>query len=264
MKNREGLFADSGCKSRIEMVDMLKSMVVWLLAVLLIAVFFPVTFILWLIFLPFDRDRKIIHRLLICQGCFLSKAVPLWKIKIEGRKKAVKGMTYVIISNHQSILDILFFNCLGYNFRWISKIENTKVPVLGWYLRMADYITVDRGNRESKDKMLEKSFQCLRKGISIMIFPEGTRSPDGKVGFFRRGAFELAIRANVSLLPVVIDGTGGILPKHSLIFRNGHRIIIRVLDPVEPASFGTDNPDLLAARFQEIIAEALDRIRNEQ
>lgn len=246
------------------MVDLLKSLIVWLLAVLLITVFFPVTFIIWLAVLPFDRDRKIIHRLLIYQGCFLTRAVPLWNIKIEGRKKAVKGKTYVIISNHQSILDILFLNCLGYNFKWISKIENTKIPVLGWYLRMADYITVDRGNRESKEKMLEKSFQCLRKGISIMIFPEGTRSVDGNVGFFRRGAFELAVKAHVPLLPVVIDGTGGILPKHSLIFKNGHRIRIKVLDPVEPESFGTDNPDILAAEFQGKITEALSETRNEK
>ncbi|NSW94347.1 MAG: 1-acyl-sn-glycerol-3-phosphate acyltransferase, partial [Bacteroidales bacterium] len=222
------------------MIDLLKSMVVWLLAVLMITVFFPVTFIVWLIVLPFDRERKIIHRLLTYQGCFLSRAVPLWKIRIEGRRRAKKGATYVIISNHQSILDILFINCLGYDFKWVSKIENTKVPVLGWYLRMADYITVDRGNRESKEKMLEKSFQCLRKGISIMIFPEGTRSVDGNIGFFKRGAFELAIKADVPLLPVVIDGTGGVLPKHSLKFKNGHRIRIKVLDPVAPESFGTD------------------------
>ena len=117
----------------------------------------------------------------------------------------------------------------------------SKFPFLGWYLRMAGYITVNRGNEESKVEMLEKSFECLKRGISIMIFPEGTRSPDRQIGFFKRGAFQLALQANVPILPVLIDGTGGILPKHGLIFRSGHHITVSVLDPVLPESFGTDN-----------------------
>ena len=110
------------------------------------------------------------------QSLVISFLIPIWTIHIEGREKALKGATYVIISNHQSILDILLINCLRYKFKWISKIENFNVPVIGWYLRMADYITVDRGNEESKAEMLERSFTCLKRGISIMIFPEGTRS----------------------------------------------------------------------------------------
>ena len=89
---------------------------------------------------------------------------------------------------------------------------------------MADYIIVDRGNEESKIEMLEKSYNCLKKGISIMIFPEGTRSADNEIGFFKRGAFQLALQANVPILPVLIDGTGDILPKHGLIFGSGHHI----------------------------------------
>ena len=106
------------------------------------------------------------------------------------------------------------------------------LPVLGWYLRMAGYITVNRGNEESKAEMLERSYQCLKQGISIMIFPEGTRSVDGEIGFFKRGAFQLAIQAGVPILPVVIDGTTGILPKHGLKFRSGYHVRIKVLDPV--------------------------------
>ena len=166
-------------------MDIVKSAAVWFIAICFLVVLFPIVFMIWLLVLPFDRERRITHRLLIWQSVIISRLMPVWTISIEGRKKAARNTTYVIISNHQSVLDILLINCLRYDFRWISKIENMKVPVLGWYLRMAGYITVDRGNDESKAEMLERSFNCLSKGISLMIFPEGTRSVNGEPGFFK-------------------------------------------------------------------------------
>ena len=147
-----------------------------------------------------------------------------------------------------------------YKFKWISKIENVRVPVLGWYLKMAGYITVNRSDEESKAEMLEKSARCLKNGVSIMIFPEGTRSPDKEIKFFKRGAFQLALQTNVPILPVLIDGTGDILPKHGLIFGSGYHIKIRVLDVVHPASFGTDNPEELALKFNSLMKSELSKI----
>ena len=225
------------------------------------AILFPLTFIIWLLVFTFDKERVVIHWLLVYQGLILSRLMPIWKIDIEGRGKSARGTTYVIISNHQSILDILLLNCLRYKFKWISKIENIKVPVLGWYLRMADYITVNRSNEESKAEMLEKSYRCLKRGYSVMLFPEGTRSPDKEIGFFKRGAFQLAIQADVPILPVLIDGTGGILPKHGFIFGSGYHIRLRVLDPVPSSAFGTNNPDELAKKFSSIMTSELKEIR---
>jgi len=245
-------------------MDVFKSIIVWIVGIVFIVVFFPVTFLVWLLALSFDRERKITHWLLTYQGLIMSRIVPIWKIKIEGREKALNGSTYIIISNHQSILDIMLIHCLWYRFKWISKIENMKLPVLGWYLRMADYITVDRGNKESKEEMLEKCYRCLKRGTSIMIFPEGTRSLDKEIAFFKRGAFQLAINAEKPILPILIDGTGGILPKHGLVFNSGHRITIKVLDPVLPESFGTDNPDELAKNFNTFMTRALKNLRDEE
>lgn len=245
-------------------MDILKSILVWFIGIAFMVLFFPVTFIVWLIVLPFDKDRNVVHHLLIYQALIISYIVPIWKINIEGREKAVRDATYVIISNHQSILDILLLNCLRYRFKWISKIENLRVPFLGWYLRMADYITVDRGNPESREKMLADAYLCLRKGISVMIFPEGTRSVDRQIGFFKRGAFQLAISARTPILPVLIDGTGGVLPKHGLIFGGFYKITIKIFDPVLPESFGTDDCDLLALNFQKMMADELVRLRNER
>jgi 1-acyl-sn-glycerol-3-phosphate acyltransferase len=244
-------------------MDILKSVIVWLIGICYIAITFPLTLLIWLIALPFDREKSIIHWFLMYQSLALSFLIPIWKIRIEGREKAIKGATYVIISNHQSLLDILIVNCLLYRFKWISKIENFKVPVIGWYLRMADYIIVDRGNEESKTEMLERSYNCLKNGVSIMIFPEGTRSINNEIGFFKRGAFQLALQAGVPILPVLIDGTGGILPKHGLIFGSGHLIRIRVMDPVFPAFTDTDNPEGLALKLNLLMTSGLKELREE-
>lgn len=245
-------------------MDIIKSIIVWFIGITFLVVFFPMTFIVWLLVLPFDRNRTVVHWMLIYQAVIISYIVPIWKIKVEGRNKAVPGTTYVFISNHQSILDILLMNCLRYRFKWISKIENVKVPILGWYLRMADYITVNRGDNESKEKMMEEAYLCLKKGISIMIFPEGTRSTDAGISFFKKGAFQLALSAGVPVLPVLIDGTGGILPRHGLIFGGFHKITLRVFDPVLPGSFGTDNCDELALKFQNMMTVALKELRSEK
>jgi 1-acyl-sn-glycerol-3-phosphate acyltransferase len=229
--------ATEGEKTRMAIC---KSIIVWIIGVSFVLVTFPLTLITWVLSLPFDRDRVSIHWLLMYESFVLSFMMPIWKIHIEGREKAVNGTTYVIISNHQSMLDILLLNCLRYRYKWISKIENSKVPVIGWYIKMADYIIVDRGNEESKAEMLDKSFKCLKKGISVMIFPE----------------------ADVPVLPVLIDGTGGILPKHGLVFGSGYQIRIRVLDPVYPSAYGTDNPDTLALKFSARMTSELIKLRS--
>jgi 1-acyl-sn-glycerol-3-phosphate acyltransferase len=245
-------------------MNILKSIIVWIIGLCFMVVTFPLTLIIWLFVLPFDKDRKILHWILVHESYLLSFMIPIWKIRIEGREKAVKGNTYVIISNHQSILDILLINCLRYKFKWISKIENSNVPVIGWYLRMADYIIVDRGNEESKIEMLDSSYNYLMKGISIMIFPEGTRSTNNEIGFFKRGAFQLALQANVPVLPILIDGTGGILPKHGLIFGTGHKIRIRVMEPILPDSFKSDTPEALALKISSVMRLGLDELKAEK
>jgi 1-acyl-sn-glycerol-3-phosphate acyltransferase len=244
-------------------MDIFKSILVWAAGILLIVLMFPVTILIWFLAYPFDQERTLVHWWLIFQGIILSHLIPFRKIEIEGREKIEKERTYVIISNHQSILDIIIINCLRMKFRWISKVENYRVPVLGWTLRMAKYITVDRNDKDSKALMIEKAIESIRKGISIMIFPEGTRSKNMEIGMFKTGAFRLAIMTDKPVLPVIIDGTGGILPKNRLIFAGGHTLRIRILDPVLPGAFGTGSPEELSARFCNLMGKALEEMRAE-
>ncbi len=242
-------------------MNIIKSIIAWIIALSFMVLFFPLTFLVWLLLLPFDRERAFVHWSLVYQSVFLTWLLPIWKADIRGREKIINGTTYVIISNHQSMLDTILINNLRYRYKWISKVENEKVPFIGWYLKMADYISVNRGDEQSKQEMLEKSLNCLRRGTSIMIFPEGTRSKDNEIGFYKRGAFQLAMQANVPILPVLIDGTGGILPKHGLRVGNGYHINIRILDPILPASFVTENPDELAKWVHDSMAAGLKSLR---
>lgn len=251
-------------RETIQPMIVLRSLFVWVAGIFLLLVIFPFTFLAWLLVLPFDNDRRVMHRILIWQSRIYFSLIPVKSFTRTGVKNVPEGKTYVVISNHQSILDILVMNTLGYRYKWISKIENDKVPFLGWYLRMADYISVDRGNEESKIAMMEKALSCLNNGTSIMIFPEGTRSLNGETGFFKRGAFQLALQAKVPILPVVLDGTGGILPKHGLIFGMGHDVTVRVLDPVFPEDFGTGIAEELALKMSAIIKTELAEIRRKR
>jgi 1-acyl-sn-glycerol-3-phosphate acyltransferase len=239
----------------------IRSIIVWIIIAGTIIILFPLSFILWLLVYPFDHHRSAIHWWLVYEACLISKITPIWKITVEGRENALRKTPYVIISNHQSTLDILILNCLKYRWKWISKIENRKVPFLSWYMVMAKYIYVDRGNKESKAIMMDQCAENLRKGISVLMFPEGTRSPDREIAPFKLGAFQLALMTDKSILPVVVDGTGGVLPKHGLIFSTSNILKIRVLDPVHPGAFGTGNPEELAAKFRNLMAEELKKMR---
>lgn len=240
----------------------IKSAVVWIVAIIFMTILFPVTFVVWILTLPFDSERRVTHWMLVYQSILVARILPVWNICLTGREKIASGTTYVIISNHQSMLDIILLNMIRYRYKWISKIENRKVPFIGWYLHMAAYITVNRSDDESKAKMLAESLECLKRGTSIMIFPEGTRSRDLRIGFFKRGAFQLAVEAGVPILPVLIDGTGGILPKHGLVMGDGHRINIKIFDPVMPGDFVSSNPEELAAWFREFYTAKLEELRN--
>lgn len=243
-------------------MDSIKSLWVWVSSLIFVMIGFPVAVLLWLLSLPFDRRRLMNNRWMVIQGIILTKMNFFWKVIVEGKEKIDQKQAYVIVPNHQSMLDIVIFNMLHHRLRWISKIEVFKIPVLGWEMRMVKYIELERGNKHSVVRMMEKCVSSLREGISIVIFPEGTRSLTGAIGKFKTGAFQLAIKTDKPLLPVLIDGTGDVLPKNGLTFRINKVIRIKVLDPIFPGQFGTGDPEELAARVNTLMREAMDELRS--
>ncbi len=242
----------------------IKSLWVWLSSIIFILLAFPVALIMWLAALAFDPKRVMNNWWMIIQGIVLTKMNPFWKVMVDGREKIDQKQAYVIIPNHQSLLDIVFFNMLRHPLRWVSKAEIFRVPIVGWEMRMVRYIELIRGNKASVVSMMEKCAESLNDGISVVIFPEGTRSLTGAIGRFKTGAFQIALKNDKPLLPVLIDGTGEIMPKRGgIIFRNQKRVRLRVLDPIFPGKFGTGDPMELAAKTELLMVSALEEMRKE-
>jgi 1-acyl-sn-glycerol-3-phosphate acyltransferase len=244
-------------------MELIKSVWTWVSSIIFITLALPVALLLWLIAIPFDRRRLMNNRWMVIQGIVLTKMSPFWKVVVDGREKIDQNQAYVIVPNHQSMLDIVFFNMLHHRLRWVSKIEVFKIPIVGWEMRMVKYIELVRGNKASVVKMMEKCVESLREGISVVIFPEGTRSLTGAIGKFKPGAFQIAVKTDKPLLPVLIDGTGDILPKKGFIFGNRSVVRIRVLDPIFPGNFKTGDPDELAAMVHAQMVSAMEQLRSE-
>ena len=224
------------------------SVVFWAFVVVSSVVLFPGAVLLWALTAPFGRRRVLLHQYTCFWASLYTWLNPLWRVDVQGRENIARGATYVMVANHLSLLDILVLFRLLRHFTWVSKAENFRVPVVGWNMRLNAYIPLKRGDRESVRAMLATAEADLRNGISVMIFPEGTRSRDGMLKPFKPGAFELAVATGLPVLPIVIDGTGSALPARGFVLRGRHPITLRVLPAI--SSTGT------------VPAELLDRTRS--
>lgn len=217
-------------------------------------VFFCIALLIWITTILFDRKLVILHYFSsFWAGCYL-KIVPAWNVKVIGAEKINPNKIYVIVSNHLSQLDIPVAFQLFKPFKWVSKAEVFKVPFIGWNMSLNGYIKLKRGDRAGIKHMLLSCEKAINNGSSIYIFPEGTRSADGNIGKFSNGAFSLAKKMNLPILPAVIKGSHQALPKHSLVFRGQHNISIEVLDPIPPESFAEKKAAELANEVRDVIA----------
>lgn len=194
--------------------------------------FFAIAFAIWAFTVLFDRRMIILHRFTSFWASLYLWVVPAWSISIKGREKIKKSTVYLVVSNHQSQLDILAAFRLFFHFKWVSKAEIFKIPLIGWNMVLNRYIKLQRGVSKSVKKMMFQCEKTLAQGSSVYFFPEGTRSKTGLLKPFKTGAFILAHKAKISILPIVINGTKNALPKHSINFHGQHLISIEVLDEI--------------------------------
>jgi len=214
---------------------------------------FPIAAAVWALTLPFDPKLRALHLFTCFWGSLYTWANPAWPVRISGREKIRRDEAYVMVANHQSLLDILVLFRLFVHYKWVSKIENFRIPLIGWNMRLNRYIQLRRGDRSSVVKMLALCRETLAAGSSVMIFPEGTRSPDGRLRSFKPGAFVLAKATGRPILPIVVDGTASALPKRGFVLQGRHRIHITILDEIPPESFAAESPEELASRVQALI-----------
>jgi len=184
-----------------------------------------------------------------------------WRIHISGREHLKPNRVYIIVSNHQSLTDIPIISHLKLDTKWLARAELFQVPVVGWMLRKAGDIPVARSDPHKRAVALLRSAKYLRRRCSVVFFPEGTRSPDGQVQPFWDGAFRLAIHEQVPILPLVVEGTGAVLPLNSWLFGKNRDIRLRVLEEVPVDSFTLTQTAELRDAVRQRIVEELQRLR---
>lgn len=238
------------------------SLGLWLLVIVTCPVLFLGALLLWVVTVPFDHRLRWLHLYSCAWAALYTYVVPGWTIAIRGRERIRNDRAYVLVSNHQSWLDILVLFRLYRHFKWVSKVSVFSAPFLGWNMRLNRYIAIRRGDARDARRMMTDCIATLASGSSIMMFPEGTRSLDGTLRPFRHGAFTLAKEQSVPVLPMVLDGTLDVLPKHGLVLRKAADIAVRVLEPIDPEPF------LTVAALQEhvrgVMQAALDELRAER
>ncbi len=224
---------------------------IWLLFGLHCIVFFTLLVLpAWLVTVLFDKKLKLLHRLSCWWALTYIYANPFWRVTITGQENIEKGKVYVIIANHQSALDIPLLYKLPIQFRWVAKAELMRVPFVGWNLILNRHIMVARGNAASARHMVDNCVHSLNEGVSVAIFPEGTRSKAGRISRFKDGAFVIARDANVSILPVLIEGTADAMPRDGFTVKARQHFTIRILPPVEQDTLASKTPSEIASMFQ--------------
>jgi 1-acyl-sn-glycerol-3-phosphate acyltransferase len=233
------------------------SSIFWLFIIVSSIALFPFAVLVWALTVLVDRRLVLLHRFTCFWASLYTWLNPVWRVRIEGREKIAPDTAYVMVANHQSLLDILVLFRLFVHYKWVSKIENFRIPCIGWNMSLNRYIKLRRGDRESVEQMMAACEDALGAGSSIMMFPEGTRSMDGRLKAFKHGAFTLAQRMRAPILPIVVEGTSRALPKRGFVLQGRHAIRIRVLDAIPYARFANESVEALTERVRGVIAAEL-------
>jgi 1-acyl-sn-glycerol-3-phosphate acyltransferase len=182
------------------------------------------------------------------------------RLRVIGAERLDRGKTYVFASNHQSIYDIpVLFTSLPFQLRIIAKASLGNFPFLGWHLRRSGHMLVDR-RRPDSARIFRWANSLTAKGLSLIIFPEGTRSRDGRVGPFKGGPFYSAVQAGLPIVPISVIGSRHVMRKGHLTTKPGEVTVI-VHDPIPTAA--SPDPDMrevraLASRVREVVRPAVD------
>ena len=208
----------------------------------------------------FRKDGDLPH----LAGRFWAKSVLLIsrvKVRVVGLRHIDPHAPYIYMANHQSMFDILAL--LGYlpvQFRWLAKKELFQIPVFGLSMARVGYISIDRSDRRAAHKSLSDAAQKIAQGVSVIIFPEGSRSTDGSIKPFKAGGFHLAVRSGRPIVPVVIYGTYHVMPKGSLHIRPG-LVVVSIHPPVDTASYNNRTKKALMDTIRCIMKQDLERIK---
>ena len=211
----------------------IQSIAIWAAGLFLTFVLFLVMAFISIVLYPFDRKRKIAHAQCFWWSDAVTALNPYWKVKVCGLENIDPNQTYIVVANHQSLVDIVLMYKTRMQFKWVAKDSLFKIPVLGWNMLLAKHIRLRRGDFSSIKKTYREVGEWLRNSVSVVFFPEGTRSDNQEMGAFQNGAFKLAIKEKVPILPIMIEGTKNAIPKGSWQFTTKISCTIKVLAPID-------------------------------
>jgi len=239
-------------------VSWLRSLWIWAATAALVLLWTPLVSAIRLF--DFDSQRLCTGRWFRRLGPILAK-VNAWRIHVSGAENVRPGQAYAVVSNHQSFGDIPLISHLKLDTKWLAKAELFRFPCLGWMLRMAGDVPIDRSDRRNGAKALLRCARYLREGCSVVFFPEGTRSPDGQVLPFNDGPFQLAVRERVPILPLVVEGSGAALPPNSWIFGDIRDVHLCALEPVSVDGWTIKQVPALRDLVRQKIVDELASLR---
>jgi 1-acyl-sn-glycerol-3-phosphate acyltransferase len=228
----------------------------WASTVLLVIVGTPVVAVIYAVTRPFDAGRYAAGRAFRLVAVSTLTVNPFWRFRVRGAAPSDPRRPYVVVANHESYADVFLISKFPWEMKWLSKDTMFRIPCMGWMMQMAGDIKLTRGNRESAIQALVQCRDRLEKKVSVMIFPEGTRSRDGAMLPFKDGAFRLAIKEGVPILPIAVAGTRHAMAKGTFRFRRA-RAIAEVLEPVDTSTFTLKD----VATLREEVRRRIDAAR---
>ncbi len=230
------------------------------ISVVIVGVFYVTA--VWLVTAPFDRGRYYAGRAFRQLAIAQVTLNPLWHFETEGPTPENPRLPYVAVSNHESYADIFLISHFPWEMKWLSKDTIFRIPVMGWMMRMANDIPIERGKRESVVSAMNGCRDRLSKRVSVMIFPEGTRSRTEELLPFKDGAFKLAVESGAPILPIAVAGTRDCMAKGSFAFRRA-RAKARVLAPIPTAGLTNADVPSLRERTRAVIDAARHELQRE-
>lgn len=229
------------------------SLLIWAAGIALTILLFFVMLFFTVVLYPFDRKRKVAHAQCYWWADILIRLNPYWDLEVSGLENIDRHKTYVVVSNHQSLADIIVMYKTKMQFKWVAKDSLFKIPFLGWNLWLARHIKISRGKFASIKNVYRDAAKWLKGGMSVLFFPEGTRSETNEMRDFQNGAFKLAIKERVPILPISLEGTGNAIPKGSWLFKTKIHCSLKVLPPVDTTKFKPRD----FAKLKDLVRSAL-------